>query len=142
MKTIFQKISHLFGGNSNLQEKINPAEGSAKIERSVFSMNPTEVVTGASPHRIHSPLSSPRHWGRIRSYAEEEANHDLWVEDLSPWAVACAARDLAPPLRSRWRLRQKERPPTAYEIWRVERHAALMRRMESHRNPELTRTAR
>jgi hypothetical protein len=49
------------------------------------------------------------------------------VAGLSPRAVAFAAVDLEPPRRSRWR---KEEPPHSYEIWRIERHAALLRRIE------------
>lgn len=131
MKSIFQKIRGLLGQDPGLGEKINVSEGNS---RSISPMNPAEAlpkeVSGPS-QRIPSPLSPPRRWGRIRSYAEEEARHDLWVEGLSPWAVACAARDLAPRPRSRWQLfRERDRPPTAYEIWRVERHAALLRRLE------------
>lgn len=77
----------------------------------------------------HPELPHPRRMARSsRSYCEEEAHHDRWVEGLSPRAVAFAAMDLEPPRRrSRWR---KEGPPHPYEIWRIERHAALLRRIE------------
>lgn len=122
---IFQKIRQLSEKTSQKAQKVHPVAKRVLLE--------TEEETAPAPgHRLHSPGDFPhqRRYGRIRSYAEEEANHDLWVAGLSPQAVACAARDLEPPPRSRWRLRQKERPPTGYEIWRIERHAALLRRMK------------
>lgn len=131
MKVIYHIIRRLLGGGPARYRNGNPISSG---KRSVSSTNPASVAeTNVSPpDRVrYSGDVPPRRRGRIRSYAEEEANHDRWVEGLSPWTVACAARDLAPPSRSRWWPRQRERPPTAYEIWRVERHAALMRRMES-----------
>ena len=79
-------------------------------------VNPSERYRGSA---------TPR---RRRSYVEGEAHHDRWVELLSPHAVICAARDLSP-----WRQGAPKRPRTAVEMWRLERHAALMRRIRRER---------
>ena len=113
MKTFFRKLLR------QRQEKIEhrpPATG-------IPAGNPRHPAPA-----LHRELPHPRRMARSsRSYCEEEANHDRWVEGLSPRAVAFAAMDLEPPRRSRWR---KEGPPHPYEIWRIERHAALLRRIE------------